>query len=105
MALGELDPRRAERIVGGLCRRGTQPEVADELRLIHEVEGRSIVIGEERPDRRDPGERVCAPVAELRCVRSSGLRAPHRVRADLKGHAHEPEPPALAGFEVATARS
>jgi hypothetical protein len=64
MAFNELDLRRIERIVGGFCRRRSQPEVADEPRLIYEVDGQSVVISEVRPDWRDPVERMHTPVAK-----------------------------------------
>jgi len=90
MAFNELDLRRIERIVGGFCRRRTRPEVADELRLICETEGQSVVISEERPDWRDPSERMHTPVAKLRFVRTTGLWTLYWMRADLRWHAYEP---------------
>ena len=93
MAFNELDLRRIERIVGGFCRRRTQPEVADELRLVYQIDGQSVVISEERPDWRDPGQRMHTPVAKLRFVRSSGLWTLYWMRADLRWHAYEPAPP------------
>jgi hypothetical protein len=93
MAFNERDLRHIERIVGGFCRRRTQPEVADELRLTYEVDGQSIVISEERPDWRDPEERMHTPVAKLRFVRSSSLWTLYWMRADLRWHAYEPASP------------
>ena len=93
MAFSELDLRRIERIVGGYCRRRTRPEVSDQLRLVYETHGQSLIISEERPDWRDPAKRVQAPVAKLRFVRTSGLWALYWMRADLKWHAYEPAPP------------
>ena len=93
MAFNELDLRRIERIVGGFCRSRTQPEVSAELRLIYEVDGQSVVISEERPDWRDPKERMHTPVAKLRFVRTSSLWILYWMRADLKWHAYEPAPP------------
>lgn len=93
VAFNELDLRRIERIVGGVCRRRTRPEVAHELRLIYEVDGQSVVISEERPDWRDPAKRMLTPVAKLRFVRTSGLWTLYWMRADLKWHAYQPAPP------------
>jgi hypothetical protein len=87
MAFNELDLQRIERIVGGFCRRRTRPEHADELRLLYEVDGQSVVISEERPDWRDPAERMHTPVAKLRFARTSGLWTLYWMRADLKWHA------------------
>jgi hypothetical protein len=93
MAFNELDLRRIERVVGDFCRQRTRPEVADELRLIYETHGQSVVISEERPDWRDPKERMHTPVAKLRFVRASGLWTLYWMRADLNWHAYEPAPP------------
>ena len=93
MAFNELDLKRIERIVGGFCRRRTHPELADELRLVYETSGQSVVISEERPDWRDPTERMRTPVAKLRFVRTTGLWTLYWTRADLKWHAYEPARP------------
>jgi len=93
VAFNELDRKRIERIVGGFCRQRTRPEVADELRLVYETEGQSVVISEERPDWRDPSKRMHTPVAKLRFVRTTGLWTLYWMRADLKWHAYEPAPP------------
>ena len=94
MAFNELDLRRIERIVGGFCGQRTRPEVADELRLIYETEGQSVVISEERPDWQDPSERMHTPVAKLRFVRTTGLWTLYWMRADLRWHVYEPAAPA-----------
>jgi hypothetical protein len=93
MAFNELDLRRIERIIGGFCRRRTQPDVADELRLVYQIDGQSVVISEERPDGRDPGKLMHTPVAKLRFVRTSGLWTLYWMRADQRWHAYEPAPP------------
>ena len=100
VAFDELALRRIERIVGGFCRARTRPESADELRLVYEVDGQSIVISEERPDWRDPAERMRIPVAKLRFVRTTGLWTLSWMRADLKWHRYEPAAPTaeLAGL-------
>ena len=49
MAFNELELKRIDRTIGELCRRGSPPENADELRTVYEVEGHSVSVYEERP--------------------------------------------------------
>jgi len=93
VAFNELDRKRIERVVGGFCRQRTRPEVADELRLVYEIDGQSVVISEERPYWRDSSERMHSPVAKLRFVRTTGLWTLYWMRADLRWHAYEPAAP------------
>ena len=72
MAFNELDLKRIDNCVGAFCRRRARPEVADQLQLVYEVRGQSVVIAEERPYWRDPLMHVRTPVAKLRFVRASG---------------------------------
>ena len=92
MAFNKLDLKRIERIVGGLCRHRTLPEHSDELRLVYETSGQSVVLSEERPDWREPEKRMHNPVAKLRFARASGLWTLYWLRADLKWHAYLPAP-------------
>jgi hypothetical protein len=93
VAFNELDRKRIEHLVGGFCRRRTHPEFADELRLVYEISGQSVVISEERPDWRDPSQRMHNPVAKLRFVRTTGLWTLYWMRTDLRWHAYQPAPP------------
>lgn len=93
MAFSELDRKRVDKLVGGLCRRRTRPELADQLRLSCEIEGESVVLFEERPEGREPAKRMRSPVAKLRFVRTTGLWTLYWRRADLKWHAYQPAAP------------
>jgi len=93
VAFNELDLKRIDHFVGALCRRRTRPDLADQLQLLYEVHGQSVVIAEERPDWRDPSRRLRNPVAKLRFVRTSGLWTLYWMRANLKWHAYRPAPP------------
>ena len=93
MAFTELDLRRIDRLVGGLCRRRTRPDLADQLRLDYEIDRQSVVIFEERPDWRDATQRLRTPVAKLRFVRTIGLWTLYWMRADLKWHRYQPAEP------------
>jgi len=90
VAFNELDLKRIDRIVGGLCRRRTCPDLADQLRLDYEIDRQSVVVFEERPDWRDATERMRTPVARLRFVRTTGVWTLYWMRADLKWHRYEP---------------
>ena len=73
MAFNELELKRIEKLGGGFCRRRTSPELADQLRIDYAIKGHSVTLFEERPDWRDPAERMRTPFARLRFVRSTGL--------------------------------
>ena len=93
MAFSELELKRIERIIGGLCRRLTRPELADELKLIYETHEQSVVLLEERPDWQNAKEKMHTPVAKLRFVRRSNRWTLYWMRADLHWHRYEPAPP------------
>jgi hypothetical protein len=90
MAFSELDLKRIDKLVGGLCRRRTHPQRADELRFIYEVAGHNVILSEERPDWRDSNEQISRPFAKLRFVRTTGLWSLYWMRADSKWHRYEP---------------
>ena len=93
MAFNELDLKRIDYLVGGLCRRRTLPALAGQLRLGYEIDGQSVVLFEERPDWRDLAKRKRSPFAKLRFVRTTGLWTLYWRRADLKWHAYRPASP------------
>lgn len=93
MAFSELELKRIEKLVGGLCRRRTRPELADQLRLDYEIDGQNVLLFEERPDWRDATKRMRTPVAKLRFVRTTGLWTLYWLRADLRWHRYDPAPP------------
>ena len=95
MTFNELDLKRIDRIVGGLCRRRTRPDLADQLRLDYEIDGQSVVVFEERPDWRDATQCMRTPVAKLRFVRTTGLWTLYWRRADLKWHRYQPAGPTV----------
>lgn len=93
MAFSELELKRIDKLVGGFCRSRTRPEIADELRLGYAIEGHSVILFEERPDWRDPAERMRSPFAKLRFVRTTGLWTLYWMRADLRWHGYRPAAP------------
>ena len=89
MAFNELDLKRIDRIVGGLCRRRTRPEFADQLRLDYEVDRQNVVVFEERPDWRDATQRMRTPVAKLRFVRTTGAWTLYCSDSNSRWHVYE----------------
>jgi hypothetical protein len=92
VAFSELDLKRIERLVGGLCRRRTRSGLAGQLRLDFEIARQSVVLFEERPYWRGAALGTRSPYAKLRYVRTTGLWTLY-WRADLKWHAYRPAPP------------
>lgn len=93
MAFSELDLKRIDKLVGGLCRRRTRPELAAQLKFVYEVDGQSVVLFEERPDWRDAAKRRRRAFAKLRYVRTSGLWTLYWKRADRRWYAYRPAAP------------
>jgi hypothetical protein len=93
VAFNELDVKRIDFLVGGLCRRRTRPALADQLRLAYEIDGQSVVLFEERPDWRDLAKRKRSPFAKLRFVSTTGLWTLYWRRADGRWHAYRPASP------------
>jgi hypothetical protein len=94
VAFTELELKRIERLVGGLCRRRTRPDVAREVRIVYDISGQSVVISEERPDRQEPGVLQRRPFAKLHLARTSGLWTLSWMPADLRWHLYRLAPPA-----------
>lgn len=93
VAFNELDLKRIDFLIGGLCRRRTQLALADQLRLGFEIAGQSVVLFEERPDWRDLARRKRSRFAKLRYVRANGLWTLYWRRADGNWHAYHPASP------------
>ncbi|MEW6308993.1 MAG: DUF3024 domain-containing protein [Bacillota bacterium] len=87
MAFNERELKRIDRTVGGLCRRRSRPEHADELRVVYEVDGHAVCIYEERPPWDDlPGEWMRLGVARFRYFRQRDQWQLYWMRRDLKWH-------------------
>ena len=89
VAFHELELKRIDRTVGGLCRRCSPPERADELRTVYEVEGHSVSVWEERPPWRGEGEWTRMGVARFRFFRSRGEWRLYWMRRDLRWHLYD----------------
>jgi Protein of unknown function (DUF3024) len=92
MAFSEFELKMIDRTVGGLCRRHSPAQFADELRTVYEVDGHSVSVFEERPPFRGSGEWTRSGVAKFRYVRSRGTWTLYWMRRDLKWHLYDPQP-------------
>lgn len=90
MAFSELELKRIDRIVGGLCRRCSPPEHADELRTVYEVVGHAVSVYEERPPWDGIGEWTRFGVARFRFYRSRGEWLLFWMRANGRWERYEP---------------
>jgi hypothetical protein len=86
VAFNELELKRIDRTVGELCRRCSPPEHADELRTVHDVEGHTVSMYEERPPWRGEGEWTRMGVARFRYFRSRDEWQLYWMRQDLRWH-------------------
>ncbi|KAF0209563.1 MAG: DUF3024 domain-containing protein [Actinomycetota bacterium] len=94
MSFSELELRRIDATVGGLCRRMSPAEYADELRFTYEVDGHAVSIWEERPPwDGSPREWTKMGVARFRFFRRRGEWQLYWMRADFKWHYYEPVGP------------
>ncbi|MBT8470119.1 MAG: DUF3024 domain-containing protein [Myxococcales bacterium] len=94
MAFSELELKRIEEEVGGLCAARSPEHLRDEIRLEYRVQGHSIVIYEVRPRWGAPGELMEELCAKIRYVRTRKVWQLYWQRADLKWHLYEPLPEA-----------
>jgi hypothetical protein len=86
MAFSELELKRIERTVGGLCRKRSPMHLKDKLRLEYSVKGHDVVIYERRPRWDNPQESMESPAAKIKFVRSANKWRLYWMRADLKWH-------------------
>ena len=82
---------RIDRTVGELCRRGSPPEHADQLRTVYEVDGHSVSVYEERPPWDGIGDWTRMGVARFRYFRSRDEWQLYWMRQDLRWHLYWPE--------------
>jgi hypothetical protein len=103
VAFDELGLKRIERTVGGLCRRCSPPEHADQLRTVYEIEGHSVTMYEERPPWDGVGEWTRSGIARFRFSRSRREWRLYWMRQDLRWHLYDPDemPPDLDSLVAA----
>ena len=91
VSFSELELKRIDRTVCELCRRGSPPEHADQLRTVYEVEGHGVSVYEERPPWRGEGEWTRLGVARFRFYRSRGEWQLYWMRKDVRWHRYNPD--------------
>ena len=91
MAFNELELKRIDNCVGGLCRERTHPEYRAELEFVYEIEGHSVSIYEVRPDWQDASKKTKMGVARFRYTRARGEWRLYWMRRDLKWHLYDPD--------------
>ena len=89
MAFSEIELKRVDRAVGGLCRRRNRPEFKDELSLEYEVKGHDVVLLERRPRYGRLVGITDLPVAKIKFVRTANEWRLYWMRSDLKWHGYD----------------
>ena len=90
MPFAELDLKRIDRTVRGLCKRRSPPEHRDLVKTEYRVSRHEVLIYETRPAFRDPSRWIEHGVAKLRFVRTAGEWRLFWQRASLKWQSYEP---------------
>jgi len=89
MAFSELEQKKIDKLVGGMCRKRIPAHIKDELELIYRIRGHDVTIFEKRPDWQDPREYEEFPVAKLKYVRTKNEWRLYWQRRDLKWHCYD----------------
>ena len=92
MAFNELELRRINNLVGGMCGRKAPPEIRDELEFAFEVNGHNVDVFEIRPVWDNPSEKTKMGVARFKYVHIRKQWQLYWMRRDLKWHRYDPEP-------------
>lgn len=91
MDFSELDRKRIERSVGGLCRRLSAPGSPSGPRFVYEVSGESVAVYEERPPWRGEGPWARRGIARFRRLRSGKRWLLDWMRSDGRWHRYAPQ--------------
>ena len=74
-----------------MCRRRSPPQFKNQLQIIYEIKGHSVLVFETRPPWNKPGEWTKLGVAKFNFIRSRKEWKLYWMRQDLKWHAYDPE--------------
>jgi len=91
MAFSELELAQIDKIVGGLCRQRTRPELRNKLSLEYQVKRHDVTLIERRPHWDGSAGITEHGIAKLKFTRSTGQWRLLWMRADLKWHAYKPQ--------------
>ncbi len=90
MAFSEIELKRIDNAVGGLCRRRNRPELHDKLRLEYRVKAHDVVLFEVRPRWDGSPGTMENLVAKFKFIRTRSVWQLLWQRQDLKWHGYEP---------------
>lgn len=91
MVFSEIELKRIDKEIGGLCRERTPTNNRSGYRITYEVDGQSIMMFEERPQYNDPTAKTKSGIAKFRYIRSRKQWKLYWMRRDLKWHLYDPD--------------
>ena len=92
MAFSELELKRIDKEVGGLCERRSPMEIRDKFSLGYRVKGHGVMIFARRPLWRDPTEWMEIDTVKLKYMRSANEWQMYWQRANGKWVRYNPLP-------------
>jgi len=90
MAFSEIELKKIDKFVGGLCRKRTPERYRNELKFEYRIKGHDVEIVEIRPFWNDPTEMMELSVAKLKFNRAKNLWVLYWKRASGKWQRYEP---------------
>lgn len=90
MAFSDIELKRIDKMVGGLCRQKTPQKYADKLKFEYRINGHDVLILEIRPRWDNPQEKTEMSVAKLKFNRTRNAWTLYWQRASGKWLAYQP---------------
>jgi hypothetical protein len=92
MAFSEIEIKRIDKEVGGLCKKRSPAHIKDKFSLEYRIKGHEVLIYEHRPQWDNPKKWIDSPDAKLKYVRTSNVWQLFWQRANGKWVSYEPFP-------------
>lgn len=92
MAFSELELKRIDKEVGGLCRKRSPAHIKDKFSLEYRIKGHEVLIYERRPQWDNHLKWIESPDAKIKYVRTSNVWQLFWQRANGKWISYEPFP-------------
>ncbi len=89
MAFSEIELKKIDKLVGGLCHKRSPAHLKDKLSLEYRVKNYDVVVYERRSYWRDLNEITETPVAKMKFVRTANEWRLYWIRRDLKWHGYD----------------
>lgn len=89
MAFSEIELKKIDNLVGGLCKKRSPAHLRGTLSLEYRLKGHGVELFERRIHWREPNKMVEIPVAKIKYVRTANEWRLYWQRADLKWHAYD----------------